>query len=287
MSSKKQDPVPPADPTGGQPGPIYDNAMKLIADCDLPALLSVLGVDGAGLRRLNAELPAAAVRPDLLVGTPRGIVHVEFVKDPTRDLGLRMVEYRLRLRRAHPHTPVAQYVLALGDISVPEHYRDLGAGQLLCTWTVVRLSDLDPVALLGSPATAALAALARGSTEQRTAVLAATKLINTCDDLRLRHDLLVAAAILASIVLFPGTIVTALKGADMPILLSDTPLGRELIEEGREEGRREAVLHLTALTLRHRFGDEPRIDTIAARLAILPDEERIARLTAATSLDDL
>ncbi|MDQ4021353.1 MAG: hypothetical protein M3257_06940, partial [Actinomycetota bacterium] len=156
--------MPPQDPPGGQPGPIYDNAMKLIADCDLPAL---------------------------------------------------------RLRQANPATPIAQYVLALGDISVPEHYRDIGAGQLLCTWTVVRLSDLDPAALLGSPATAALAALGSGTTEQRTAVLAAAiKLVNTCDDPRRRHDLLAAAAILASIVLTPGTIVTALKGADMPILFS-------------------------------------------------------------------
>ncbi|MDQ3988552.1 MAG: hypothetical protein M3291_05030 [Actinomycetota bacterium] len=146
------------------------------------------------------------------------------------------------------------------------------------------MADLDPAVLLGSPATAALAALARGTPEQRTAVLAAAaKLINTCEDPRLRYDLLVAAAILASIVLSRGIIIEALEGADMPILLSETPLGRELIEEGR----REAVLHLTTLMLRHRFGDDPRIDAVAARLAVLPDEDRIARITTTEVLDDL
>ena len=39
--------------------------------------------------------------------------------------------------------------------------------------------------------------------------------------------------------------------------------------------------------LRERFGDDARIPELAARLADLSDEDRIARITAATSLDDL
>jgi predicted transposase YdaD len=80
----------------------------------------------------------------------------------------------------------------------------------------------------------------------------------------------------------------------MPVPVRDTPLGRELFEEGRHEGRQEgrqegrlAVLHLTALVLRQRFGDDPRIDNAAAFLAALPDQERLDRLTRATSLDEL
>ncbi|MGQ0776180.1 MAG: hypothetical protein ACT4NY_17430 [Pseudonocardiales bacterium] len=84
----------------------------------------------------------------------------------------------------------------------------------------------------------------------------------------------------------------------MPVLIRDTPLGREIYEEARNEGLQEgrneglqegrneglqAVSELTALVLRRAFGDDPRIDTIAQRLADLPDDERIT----ATSLDDL
>jgi predicted transposase YdaD len=77
----------------------------------------------------------------------------------------------------------------------------------------------------------------------------------------------------------------------MPVPVRDTPLGRELYEEGRQdgcqegrqEGARAAVLRLTALMLRQRFGDDARCESVAD----LTDEERLARLVAAESLDDL
>lgn len=54
-----------------------------------------------------------------------------------------------------------------------------------------------------------------------------------------------AAATLATIVLPRSTIVTALKEAAMPVPVRDTPLGRELYEEGE----RAAVVRLTLLLL--------------------------------------
>ncbi|WP_300009190.1 hypothetical protein [Pseudonocardia sp.] len=41
------------------------------------------------------------------------------------------------------------------------------------------------------------------------------------------------------------------------------------------------------ILLRRRFGHDARLDSVAARLAVLPDEERVARILAAASLDDL
>lgn len=89
----------------------------------------------------------------------------------------------------------------------------------------------------------------------------------------------------------------------MPVPILETPLGREWYEEGRHngwkegwkegwregwhEGQREAVLRLTALMLRQRFGDDRRCADIAAGLADLPDVERLARVAAAASLDEL
>lgn len=115
--SKEQEPV-----SGRRRlGPVYDDAMKILADDDLDALLSVVGVNGAA-ERLNVELAASTVKADLLARTPGGIVHVEFVKDPAPDLVLRMVEYRLRLRRRHRGIPITQYMLVLRDILVPTRY---------------------------------------------------------------------------------------------------------------------------------------------------------------------
>ena len=77
----------------------------------------------------------------------------------------------------------------------------------------------------------------------------------------------------------------------MPVLIRDTPLGREIYQEGREDGRqegeRQAVLRLTQKMLSLRFGDDPRIDAVAERLAALPDEERLSRIATATGLGDL
>lgn len=94
-----------------RPGPVYDDAMKILADDDLAALLSVIGIDGEA-ERLNVELAASTTKADLLVRTPDGVAHVEFVKDHAPDLALRMLDYRLRLRRRHRTTPISQYVLA-------------------------------------------------------------------------------------------------------------------------------------------------------------------------------
>ena len=115
-----------------------------------------------------------------------------------------------------------------------------------------------------------------------------------------RRDVLVAAAAtLASIVLPRRIIRTTLKEAAMPVPVRDTPLGRELYEEGRldgrnegwqegrQEGDHEAVLRLTVVLLQQRFGDDPRCAAVAASLVGLSDKERVARIAAAGGLDDL
>jgi len=287
----------------GQPGPIYDDAMKVLADDDLDAFLSLVGITDRATR-LSAELAATKMHADLLAETSAGIVHVEFVKDPDPDLDIRMVNYRLRIRRHHRDPPITQYALVLRDITVPDHFDEVDTGQLSCTWTVVRVCDLDPAALLRHPTTAAIAALTRGTAVHRAAVLTAATELITKDTSPDRRDILLSAATnLASIVLPPDTIVTALKEATMPVPVRDTPLARLFIEEGEQkglqkglregeqkglrEGERRAVLRMTRVMLSRRFGDDRRIDLVAARLADLTDEERLTRISTATSLDDL
>ena len=270
-------------------GPVYDDAMKILVEDDLDAVLSLVGVPG-GAQVMDTELAGSAVRADLLARGGEGIVHVEFVKDPSPTLDLRMMTYRLRLRGqgGDRHTPIAQYVLVLGDdVQVPDHYHDIDTPVPVFRWSVIRLADLDPATLLGNPTTAAVAALARGTTPQRAEVLtAAAESIARTDPDRAR-TLMQTATTLASIVLPAPIIDRALKEAGMPVLIRDTPLGREIYQEGRQEGEQLAVLRLTRLLLRQRFDGDPRLDAIAERLAGLPDEERLTRIAAATSLDDL
>ncbi len=59
------------------------------------------------------------------------------------------------------------------------------------------------------------------------------------------------------------------------------------MQTGMQTGEHQAVLRLTTLMLRHRFGDDPRSDAVAAKLSTLPDDDRLNCLDAATELDDL
>lgn len=287
-------------PAERRPGPMYDDAMRVLVEDDLGAVLSLVGVDGTATR-LNPSLAASTRTVDLLVRTPSGLVHVEFVKDPSPDLDLRMVDYRLRLRRAHRHDPIRQAVLVLRDIAVPRAYTDpVDDDQLVCSWSVVRLGDRDPADLLGSPTTAALAPLARGTTRDRIAtLLAAADRIGEVDDPDRRATLFGVAVTMASIVLPSRTIATTLEEDAMPVYVRDTPLGREIFDEGwrdgwqdgrqegRDEGARAAALELTSLLLRQRFGDHPRTADVAAALADVPAEERLTRIAGAAALDEL
>jgi len=73
----------------------------------------------------------------------------------------------------------------------------------------------------------------------------------------------------------------------MPVPIRETPLARALYEEGREEGERLASVRFTALLLRRRFGDDPRVDEVAARLADVADDRRLDLIASAAALDDL
>ncbi len=119
------------------------------------------------------------------------------------------------------------------------------------------------------------------------ALAAATALISQDLDRDRRDVLLGAAATLASIVLPADTIKRATKEATMPVPIRETPLGREWLEEGRAEGRREAVVQATAALLRRRFGADPRIDAVAAGLVDLSDDERVAKILDAPDMDAL
>lgn len=73
----------------------------------------------------------------------------------------------------------------------------------------------------------------------------------------------------------------------MPVLVRDTPLGREIYDEGREEGVLQGRRAVLRALLRQRFGDDPRTDDVVGRLVGLPDDEGLTRLIAAADLGDL
>jgi hypothetical protein len=110
-----------------------------------------------------------------------------------------------------------------------------------------------------------------------------------------REELADVAAVLASIHLDPITVEQTGKEAGMPISLEGTYGGRILEARaeargkaaGRTEGKTEGTAEVLASLLRRSFGDDPRIEAIARRMASLPQENAIEAVRSASSLDEL
>ena len=288
-------PAPPASAASrAAPGPIYDNALRLLAKRDLAAICAWLGltIEPEAIDRSEA-LPAATLHADLIAQTAPGhLTHVEFVRTPGTGLASRMLEYRARIMALHPGHTLTQHVVVLAQGTVPPLLHD--GTEFTLRLHVTYLRDHDPASLLTDPALAPLAVLARaGDRSERVEHLRhALTVINTVTDERHRHDLVHIIATLAGIHLDPVTIETLTKEAGMPFILDeDTVAGRIIAAkaEARGEARgkaEERAQTFTALISRT-FGDDPRIPALARRLADLPREQALdAALTAAT-LDDL
>lgn len=213
------------------PGPV-DLALECLADDDLDALLSVVGVTGPaqrldgvlpaepltahlltptdfGVVPVEVDLPVPALNADVLARTPAGIVQLEFIVDRVPpDLGLDLLDYWIRLREQDREVLIEQFAVVLGDgLTVPDCFEDSG---MSFSWTVVPIADLDPASLLRYPTTAAIAPLARGTPAQRTATLTAAAEVILRVEPHRRDVLLGAAVTLASIVLPEHAVAAAL-----------------------------------------------------------------------------
>ena len=96
--------------------------MRFLADDDVSAVLTVVGIGAQAARRVPADLPSGTIHPDLVAEVGSGLVHVEFVKDAGRNIDLRMVNYRLRWLRRDRRVHIDHYLPALRDLRLPNSY---------------------------------------------------------------------------------------------------------------------------------------------------------------------
>jgi hypothetical protein len=274
-------------------GPVYDNAVRLLAAADLAAICAWLGIEAdAEFVSASEALPAVTHYADLITRVgPGRLAHVEFVRRPTADLPYRMLEYRARIMRREPGVSVSQYVVLLGEGSTDERMVD-DHGMAL-DFTVVRLRDHDPAAFLTSASLAPLAVLARpGPASTRTAAFrTALSLIAAVPEPGRRHDLLETAAVLAAIHLDAVTIEQITEEVRMPFALEGTVAGNQIAARAEARGEARGQASVLAALLRRRFGADPRLDDVAddvaARLARLPHDQALDAVLTATDLADL
>jgi predicted transposase YdaD len=253
----------------------------------------------------SEALPAATQYVDLLVEVAPGyLVQVEFVRTPSTDMALRMLEYYARITRAYPGYALTQHVLVLAQGTTPPRF---ASPEATLTFHVTYLRDEDPEDYLAVPSLAPLAVLTRACDQQERIKLLqrALDVVTGLSDPAYRRDQIDVTMTLAGIYLDPTTINTTAQEAGMPFTLDeDTVAGRIIAAQAEARGRVEGEARgrvegeargeargraeMLAALLRHTHGDDPRIPALAERLAHLPQREQAteAALTAAT-LDEL
>jgi hypothetical protein len=281
-----------AEPT--RPGPVFDRAMRRVAEGDLPAFCDWLGVDRVGSAQiLSGSFPAATLHADLLVQvSPRGLMHVEYMRTPPADLAVRMIGYRASIMRAHPGVRISQHAIVLGEGRVrsaddPENGFSLGL-------RTIYLRECDPAPLLSVPGLAPLAVLAQGDRQARArSLVAAVNVIQSGTESGPgQAQLLEAAAVLATIRLDGLTIDEIRRESGLSVesiadFYSETEVGRELVNRGIEQGLERSGQMLATL-LFDRFGEQPEIPQIVARLVRWPDPaDAVHAVTRVRNLHEL
>jgi hypothetical protein len=275
-----------------RPGPIFDRAMRRVAEGDLAAFCDWLQVDLDGPAQiLSGSFPAATLHADLLVRAgPARLMHVEYIRSPAPDMAVRMIGYRAQIMRYHPNMRVSQHAIVLGEGRVrscddPENGFQLGL-------RTIYLRECDPALFLGVPGLAPLAVLAQGSREIRAQSLAsAVNVIQSAPGPQ-QGQLLEAAAVLATIRLDGPTIDQIRRESGMSVesiadFYSETEVGRELLNRGLEQGLERSSQLLTAL-LGEKFGEQPELAAVAERLVHWPDPAAaVHAITRAESLAEL
>jgi len=275
-----------------RPGPVFDRAMRRVAEGDLTAFCEWLQVDLEGPTQiLSGSFSAATLYADLLVRVnPRQLIHVEYIRSPAPDMAVRMIGYRAQIMRYHPNLQVSQYAIVLGEGRVrsaddPENGFQLGL-------RTIYLRECDPELFLTVPGLAPLAVLARGDQATRARSLASAVNLIQSQPGPQQSQLLEAAAVLATIRLDGPTIDVIRRESGMSVesiadFYSETEVGRELLNRGLEQGL-ELSAQMIAALLRDRFGDQPQIAEITDRLVHGPDPASAARaITRAETLSEL
>jgi len=198
-------PAPPPPPTTTRPttsrtnpGPIYDNALRLLARHDLATICAWLGIPARPDTIDRGEaLPAATLHADLIAETAPGhLTHVEFVRAPGNDMTRRMLDHRARIMTLHPHHTLTQHVVVLAQGTVPPLLTD--GEEFTLHLHITYLRDQNPAPLLADPALAPLAVLAHATdrTQRINHLRHTLTVINTVGDGHHRHDLVHTAATL-------------------------------------------------------------------------------------------
>ncbi len=188
------------------------------------------------------ELSVQPIRADSLIlhQSEDSVLHIEFQTDPDQEIPFRMADYRLRGYRRFGEKDMRQVVIYLRKTNSPlVHQTEFILPQMTHRFEVIRLWEQPTELFLNAPGLLPFAALTR--TENAEEVLnEVAQLIERIDNRQQQANLVAASSVLAGLVLDRELINRILRRD----IMRESPIYQDILAEGRQEGRQEAIAEI-------------------------------------------
>ena len=220
---------------------MFDNLCKFLAENFSEDYATWLLGRPVTLTKLSpTELSLEPIRADSLIleQSEDLVLHLEFQAEPDKNMGFRMLDYRVRVYRRFPNKTMHQVVIYLKQTKSPLVYQDnFEAGETIHRYRVIRLWEQSSEVFLKKGGLLPLAILTKGE-EQIIRLREVAKELDTIENQEVRANLMAATAVFAGLVMEPEMIKTILRSD----IMKESAFYQDILQEGRLEGEREGKL---------------------------------------------
>ncbi|MEW6496806.1 MAG: Rpn family recombination-promoting nuclease/putative transposase [Cyanobacteriota bacterium] len=239
----------------------FDNTCKYLSETYPDSFVNWLfGTAPESIEVLKTELSLEPIRADFVAHLPeeQRLLHIEFqVKGETDPpLSLRMLDYWVRLHRSY-RLPVTQFLVMLKYSSAAAEVEDeFFLEQTRHRYNVVRLWEQDPEPLLQDTALLPMAVLCAAENSEQLLGRVAEE-VGKIEVPEQRQVISNCTQLLAGLRFSKDLIRQLFSGG----IMRESVIYQEILEEGREEGKREEALGYTMRLLRRWLGTvEPELE---------------------------
>lgn len=239
----------------------FDNTCKYLSETYPDSFVNWLfGTAPESIEVLKTELSLEPIRADFVahIREEQRLLHIEFqVKGETDPpLPLRMLDYWVRLHRSY-RLPVTQFLVMLKYSNAAAEVEDeFYLEQTRHSYNVVRLWEQDPEPLLQDTALLPMAVLCAAEDSEQLLGRVAQE-VSKIEEPEQRQVISNCTQLLAGLRFSKDLIRQLFSGG----IMRESVIYQEILEEGREEGKRQEALEYTMRLVRRWLGtEEPELE---------------------------
>jgi predicted transposase/invertase (TIGR01784 family) len=214
---------------------MFDNVSKFLAENFSEDYATWLLGRPVTLTKLSpTELSLEPIRADSLIleQSEDLILHLEFQTEPDKNMGFRMLDYRVRVYRRFPLKTMHQVVIYLKPTKSALVYQDsFQLGETSHRYRVIRLWEQSSDLFLKSQGLLPLAVLTQSS-DPELRLRQVAEVLETIKDTRIKANLMAATSVFGGLVLNPKLIKTILRSE----IMKESAVYQEILQEGEQRG---------------------------------------------------